>query len=151
MKHLNIRINLDVVPFAQKIEDERYGRADIFRSAWVADYPDPASFLQLFYGKSVPASPNAPSWPNSSRYISRKFDELYDKGVKAVDKTTSYDYFAEAENLLMEDAPVIILFYGENYIISQSFVRNLYNNSLNYLDLSQVYFRKPSGALPGAG
>ena len=31
------------------IERFQYGKTDFFRTAWVADYPDPENFLKLFY------------------------------------------------------------------------------------------------------
>ena len=48
------------VDFSQKLEDERYGRADIFRTAWISDYPSPDNFLFMFYGKDVPESLDEP-------------------------------------------------------------------------------------------
>ena len=45
---LNLQVEWEVVPFPKKFEDEKYGRGDIFRSGWIADYPSPEAFLFLF-------------------------------------------------------------------------------------------------------
>lgn len=151
MINLNISVELEVVSLAQKIEDQRYGKADFFRSTWVADYPSPANFLQLYYGKTVPKSLGEPSFPNTSRYVNPKFDELFEKAQKAVAKEDSYNYFLQAEQILMDDAPLVVLYYGENFVLVQSNVRNFFSSPLMYVDFSQIYFKKPTGALKGAG
>lgn len=144
MKNIGVKLELEIVPFNEKLEDESYGRADIFRSAWIADYPHPENFLFLFYGKTVPASADAPSNFNVSRYINPKFDELYEKGLKMPIQDSAYKYFAEAEQLLMDDAVVMVLFYGESYVLLNANVKNYFSNPINFKDLSEVYFKKAS-------
>lgn len=141
MKNLGVKIELEIESFNQKIEDERYGRADMFRSAWIADYPNPENFLFLFYGKTLPSSPDEPSNFNTSRYFNPKFDELYEKGLKMTDSETAYKYFAEAEQILMDDAAVIVLFYGESYVIENASLKNYFSNPINYKDFSEVYLK----------
>ncbi len=142
MKNLGVKIELEIESFNQKLEDERYGRADMFRSAWIADYPNPENFLFLFYGKTLPSSPEEPSNYNISRYLNPKFDELYEKGLKMNDRETAYNYFAEAEQILMDDAVVIVLFYGESYVIENASLKNYFSNPINYKDFSEVYLTK---------
>ena len=142
MDHLNINIDLEVVPFAQKLVDEQYGRADIFRTAWVSDYPSPQNFLMLFYGKNVPESLDKPSYPNSSRYVSSVFDELYEKGIEAITLEESYKYLLQAEKVLMEDAPIIVLWYQEDYKLIQSDIRNYYTNPMKYRDCREIFFKE---------
>lgn len=148
-KNLGItKVEIEIKSLSQKIEDEAYGRADMFRSAWVADYPNPENFLFLFYGKTVPASTDAPSNFNSSRYVNPKFDEFYEKGLKMTNKEEAYKYFAEAEQLLMEDAAVMVLYYGESYILLNASVKNFFSNPISYKDFSEVYLsvsRLPEG------
>lgn len=141
MKNLGVKVELEIESFNQKLEDERYGRADMFRNAWIADYPNPENFLFLFYGKTVPASDDAPSNFNISRYVNPRFDELYEKGLKMTNKEDAYKYFAEAEQYLMDDAVVIVLFYGESYVLLNASVKNYFNNPINYKDFSEVYFK----------
>ncbi|PCJ85624.1 MAG: peptide ABC transporter substrate-binding protein [Flavobacteriales bacterium] len=150
-KTLEINIDLEVVPLAKKLDDELFGRADVFRSGWIADVPWPVDFLHLFYGKNVPESLEEPSHPNSSRYVNPEFDELYEKGLAASDKSESYQYFAQAEQVLMDDAATIILFYTESYVLIQSDVRNYFSNPMNYRDFSQIYFKAPVAAITKKG
>ncbi len=139
---LNVNLEIANVSFQQKLSDERYGRAEIFRSAWVADYPSAESFLSLFYGADVPDSISQASWPNTSRYKNPEFDKLYDEARSAKTQPEANKLFFQAEQLMMNDAPALILWYDENYRLTQYHVKNFYTNPMRYLDFSQVYFKE---------
>ena len=138
---LNINIEIEGVEFNQLIENQAMGSADIFRSTWFGDYPNPETFLVNAYGGIVPADLNEPSYMNSSRYINPAFDEAFDRGRKTASKEESLMAFADAEKVLMEDAPFIILWYGEDLMLLQSKVRDLQTNGMRFLDLRAVYFK----------
>lgn len=138
---LGVEVNLAVVPFKQKLEDAKYGKADMFRAAWVADYPDPETFLTNFYGKNVPASLDEPSHPNTTRYKNATFDKYFESALKSTDKESRYDNFFNAEKTMLMDPPIMVLWYAEDYKLYYSYVRNYSPNALQYLDLSQVYLK----------
>jgi peptide/nickel transport system substrate-binding protein len=145
---LNVELDFVVVPFAQKLEDAKYGRAEMFRSGWVADYPTPESFLRIMYGAEVPDSLELPSYPNTVRYKNHEFDSLFRVGSAATQKEKAYDAFIQAEEVMMRDAPILILWYGENLKMNHSYVKNFFFNSMNYKDFSEVYIKKPSSEKP---
>lgn len=138
---LNVNIELDRVSFKDKIENSKYAKAEIFRSGWVADFPSPESFLVLCYGKNVPKSLEEPSHPNTMRYVNPVFDSLFYLGTIAKTKNQSYEYFIQAEKILIEDAPIMPLWYSEDYYLRKSEVRNFKYNPMEYYDLSDVYLK----------
>lgn len=140
---LGINVEINTVPLEQKIEDSKYGRGDVFRSAWVADYPSPESFLSIFYGANVPDELEKPSHPNTMRYKSPTYDSLFMMGVRASDLKEKYNYFAQAEKQMLDDCPAIILWYGENYKLLHSNVNNFHNNAMNYFNLNEVFIKAP--------
>jgi oligopeptide transport system substrate-binding protein len=137
--NLNVDIELNLVPQAQLVEKMITGQSTFFRVGWIADYPHPENFLWLFYGKTVPTDDKKISYPNMLRYNNPQFDELYEKGLNAKTEEETYKYFLQAENLLMEDAPAIMLWYDEGYNMLQDNVRNFYSNAMNYRDFTRVY------------
>ena len=139
---LGIHVEVEQVSFADKVEHSKYGKSEIFRSAWVADYPSPESFLSVFYGENVPSTLDEPSNLNTMRYKNEMFDSLYIKGTQTSDKAERYEYFAEAEGIMMDESPVIILWYQENYTLYHSEVRNFYYNAMEYFDFSKVYLKE---------
>jgi peptide/nickel transport system substrate-binding protein len=139
---LGIHVEVEQVSFADKVEHSKYGKSEMFRSAWVADYPSPESFLSVFYGENVPAALDQPSNLNTMRYKNEMFDSLYIKGTQTSDKAERYACFAKAEGIMMKESPVIILWYQENYTLYHSEVRNFYYNAMEYFDFSKVYLKE---------
>lgn len=139
MENLNVNIDFDVVPYAQKAEEARFGRMDIVRDAWIADFPSPESFLNLFYGANVPADMNQPSFPNTSRFQNAEFDMYYAKGRDAKTKDSSMVYFMKAEQILMNEAPIMPLWYEGNYRLTQFYVKDAFTNAMSYRNYSAVY------------
>ena len=140
-KYLNIIVNIDGLTFEDKLRDQMYAKGDIFRTSWYADYYSPETFLMNFHGASVPASINEPSLLNHARYQNPNFDKLFEKGKESRDLMERYKHFAEAEKIMMDDAPLIVLWYEETIKIAQSRVRNLNLNEMNYYSFRDVYLK----------
>jgi ABC-type transport system substrate-binding protein len=136
---LGINVNIDGSTFEQKDEDARYARGDLFRTAWFADYVSPETFLSNFYGKTVPDSKDEPSGLNQARYKNPMFDELFEKARAAGSQKERYRLYNEAEKVLMQDPPIIVLWYSGDIQLVYSRVRNLQNNPMGLLDLKEVY------------
>jgi oligopeptide transport system substrate-binding protein len=137
--NLNITLELEIVPFAQLVENMIGGKSDFFRGGWIADYPNPENFLWFFYGKNVPKDPAAQSYPNMMRYVNPQFDMHYEAGLKAKTEEEAYKHFMEAENIMIQDAPIMVLWYDEGYRLLQNYVKSFPNNSMQYRDFSKVY------------
>ena len=147
---LGVHIELEMNPMADKIRHDRYALADISRKAWIADFPSPESFLYLFYGASVPESLEEPSFPNTARYVNPEFDALFEQAVTERDQKRSYELYLQAEQVMMNDAPVIVLWYNEAHKLRQSSVHGFHPNAMNTWDLSKVYIKVPESTEPAA-
>lgn len=138
---LGINVNIDGSNFEQRNEDGNMGRGDMFRTAWVADYSSPETFLGNFYGKLVPKEKDMPSSGNQSRYINPLFDKYFEQG-RSADQKRRLELFCRAEIELMKDPPIIPLWYANDFTLSYSRVRNLNNNPMEFLDLRKVYIKE---------
>ena len=138
---LGINVNIDGSSFEQRNEDGNMGRGDMFRTAWVADYSSPETFLGNFYGKIVPKSKDEPSSGNQSRYVNPLFDQYFEQG-RSADTKKRLELFSKAEIELMKDPPIIPLWYANDFTLSYSKVRNLKNNPMEFLDLRRVYIKE---------
>lgn len=143
---LGINIELEVTGMADKINHDRYGLADISRKSWIADFPSPESFLHLFYGINVPESVDEPSFPNTARYQNDAFDALFRQAIEARDAKESYDLFMQAEQEMLRDVPLVVLWYNEAHKLKHASVWNFYSNPMNYWDLGRVYMQPLSAA-----
>ncbi|MEY3236158.1 MAG: hypothetical protein RI883_259 [Bacteroidota bacterium] len=136
---LNINVNIDGSTFEQKDQDASQANGDIFRSAWAGDYTNPETFLSNFYGKSVPADKTQPSSINQSRYVNSIFDNLFEQAKNSPKKTDALAYFSKAEKALMQNPPIIPLWYNGDIQIVYSNIRNLHFNALNMFMFKEVY------------
>lgn len=140
--NLNIEVDIQVLPFAQHLENAMKGKSEMFRIGWLADFPNPENFLYLFYGKTVSTDKESSAFPNLSRYYNPTFDTYYDKALSANTIGEAVDNYLKAEQVLMNDAAVVVLWYDEGYRLLQPYVQNFPNNPMQYRDLSDVYFKK---------
>ncbi len=139
-ENLNIDITINTVPFAEHIDQVVSGKIDLFKYAWIADYPDPESFLTLFYGKHVPANASEKSFINMFRYKNARFDSLFAASFTEPDKAKRFSLLSQAEQTMLDDAPFMPIFYDENFRLEQANVANFPENAMNYMDLTDVYF-----------
>lgn len=138
---IGVQLKINIVPERYKLEKSRYARGDLSISTIVSEYESPDGFLNMFYSKGVPSTIDIPSYPNTTRFKSRAFDKMMDRGRKSVDSENAYRSFASAEKLLMEEAPIIVLWYEEANRLVSSNVKNFPLNKLQHLDLTEVYIQ----------
>ncbi len=123
LKEIGINVKLQLLQFAQHLDNIDAGRVDFFRLGWIADYPDPENFLNLWNGKNVPENPKDKSPLNSFRYQNKKYDELFEDAIKTIDTKERYKKYLAAEQLGVSEAPVLFIFYDEDYRLIQPYVR----------------------------
>ena len=108
---------------------------EVFRGGWIADYADPTSFLDLFISGNV---------LNSTFYENPAFDQL----MKASNMTagiTRTELLHEAEALLMQDMPVIPLYY---YVSRHLVNKRITGFADNIRDIHLSRYLGLSGNLP---
>ncbi len=137
--NLNVNMSFESLSNTKKYELQLMGQSDLYRDAWVADYPSPESFLSLFLSDGVPADKHAASYPNTARYKNADFDVLLKKGRQATNIDSSNAYFLKAEQQLISDAVIIPLWYEGSYRLLSNKVKNFELNAMRYFDLRQTY------------
>jgi len=109
---LEIKIGLENVEFLEKLEREQSGDYQISRSGWMVDFMDPVAFLDLWWSNSA---------FNDVKYSNPKYDELIKEAKSTNDQNVRMAAMKEAETILMEDMPVIpIYFYTQPYTVKSN-------------------------------
>ena len=139
-ENLGINIKIEQMQFAQHLENLETGKSTFWRSAWIADYPDPENFLNLLYGKHVPAELSEKAYINAPRYQSTSFDSLFDVALREVDAAERFELFRQVDQISVDDAAIMPIFYDENTRLIQVHVKNFPSNSMEYRDMAEVYF-----------
>ena len=130
---IGLDVSVDINPPSTLRQAISTGKVSFFRASWIADYPDAENYLSLFYSKNF-----APNDPNYTHFKNEKFDKLYEDAFKETDTEKRYKLYQEMDKLIMEEAPVIPLFYDKVARFSRKEVQNLGINGLNMLDLKRV-------------
>lgn len=139
-ENLGITVQLQLVEWAQHTARIDEGKAEFFRLGWIADYPDPQNFMNLLYGKNIPAS--GPSSINQTRYRNAEFDKLYEQAIAAPDHATAMSLWAKADAVQVQDASIIVIFHDEDYHLLQPFVKDFHANAMDRRPMERVWFSK---------
>ena len=134
---LGLNIKVDVNPPAALREQVAQGKSAWFRKSWIADYPDAENYLSLFY------SPNrCPAGSNYTRYSNAKYDKLYRRAKQTSNEEKRIALYREMDRMLMQDAPVVVLYYDQVLHFTHKNVHGLRSNAMNALDLRYVTIDK---------
>lgn len=130
-EEIGIPVAIDLVETASLREKMRQSEILMFRASWIADYPDEESFLNVFYSKN-------PAPPNYTRFSNSDFDILYEKAIKETVHSNRSKLYQQMNQIIIDEAPVIFLFYDQTAWFAQKQIVNLKSNPLNLLKLEEV-------------
>jgi oligopeptide transport system substrate-binding protein len=101
----SLRGDLDFAQYLP-LQDEQ-GMTGPFRLGWGMDYPSPQNFLEpLFSTSALP-----PAGSNTSFYSNPEFDRLVTAGNQASSNEEAIALYQQADDLLLEDMPVMPMFF----------------------------------------
>ena len=102
----------------------------IARFAWVGDYLDPSTFLDILTGDN---GNNQTGWKNA------EYDRLIEQANNTADKAKRYELYQRCEEILAQECPVApIYFYARNNLRRPE-VKGWYGNLLDNHPLKGVY------------
>ena len=130
-ERLGINVEIKLMESAVLRDGMRKSKISIFRASWIADYPDAENYLSMFYSKN-------PAPPNYTRFKNETFDVLYEQSLGESNDSLRYDLYQQMDRIIVEEAPVIFLFYD----VTTKFVRNnisgISDNGLNLLKATDI-------------
>jgi oligopeptide transport system substrate-binding protein len=133
LSEFGIKMKIDVQKASVLFESIAHMKVNFFRKSWNADYPDAENFLSLFYSKNW-----SPKGFNYTHYQNPQFDILYEKSQSELNDSIRYDYYRQMDQLIIDNAPVVPLYYGQVVRLVQNNVEGLTSNSMNMLSLKRV-------------
>jgi len=128
-----IRVKLKYVSWAALDSIITGRRAQLFGLAWVADIPDPDTFLRsLFYSSSG---------TNYFRYSDRRVDSLLDVAQRTADPGARMDAYRAVETRVVQAAPLVPLFHSSTFVGLREEVSGLEVNPLGISTLAMEKLR----------
>ena len=131
--NVGVQVQIDINQSAAQQDLVDNGRVAFFAKSWLGDYPDAENYLALFY------SPNfSPAGPDKTHFKSAAYDRLYDEARRTQDVAKRTALYQAMDRIVVEESPVISLYYDEVVRLTQNNVRGLTPNPMNQLLLERV-------------
>jgi oligopeptide transport system substrate-binding protein len=104
---------------------------DICRYGWIGDYMDPVTFLNIW---------TTGNGNNNTHWSNPEYDRLISLAARTGDPTARFDILHEAEDLLLNEPPIVLLYWYTNFYLLQPSVKNWYplaldNHNYKFIDL----------------
>lgn len=134
-KNLNINVDLqnqEWKVFQQTRTDKQY---EIARGGWIADYVDPSTFTDLLTSKSGNNEPG---------YNSPAYDAKIAAAQNETNAAKRMQDLHDAEDILMNDMPLIPLYFYSNPVCTKSYVKDVRKSQLGFVFFQNGYVDKSS-------
>jgi len=142
LTEIGLEVNLEQAEYSTHLQQAYLGKLTLFLSSWGADYPEPESFLNLVYGEVIPKDAGGESYLNLSRYQNSEFDRIFSDALKITDRKRRYDRYKKAEQIALEDAPIILTYHRMARRFQQPYVRNYPINAMDRRNFRRVWLDK---------
>ncbi len=128
--NLGIDVQLQSQEWKVFIATRNQKNYEIARDGWGADYVDPMTFLDML---------QTTSGQNNSGYSNPEYDKLIDAAKSEQDATKRFELFRQAEDILMEDMPVIPLYYDTQPMGVKNYIKDLNVSPLGFIYFDKAY------------
>ena len=122
LKELGIKITLTNVDWKVYLDRESQGQYQISRAGWIGDYVDPNSFLDMMV---TDRGNNKTGWSN------KEYDSYIKKATFANDESERLKNFSSAEQILMDELPIIPIYTYTRVYMLRDEVKGWYPNMLD--------------------
>lgn len=104
---LNIDLQIIVQDWSVMLQAFRNLSYELISSGWTGDYNDPTTMLYLYLSYA----------PNNPGYVSEEYDALMETAIKSADQKVRMDAMHKAEEILMNDMPILPLYYRTSSLL----------------------------------
>ena len=119
-ENLGVTISIqqtDWATFINQLNDPAKNPYQIFDIAWIADYADPQNFLDILFRSN--------SVQNWAAYGNPEVDKVLDQAALEKDVPARFKLYEKAEQLILNDYPVVPLTYSRDYWLTKPYVKDL--------------------------
>lgn len=136
LQEIGIGVQIEVIDAPVFREMVAESSINAFRNSWVAEYADAENFLSLFYSQNLSAS-----HPDHSDFDSYQYDRLYERAMLQGNDSLRYEIYKQMDRIVLEEAPIIPLYYDEIVRFYQNPVKGVETNAMNMLVLKRARIR----------
>lgn len=137
-ENLNIDIPIKLCTIEERDRAILKGDAKFWRGGWLADYPSPENFLNLFYSKHIGSNS---AITNPFKYKNSIFDQNMDLAMNESNPIKRINYFVQCDQQIINDAVVMPLYHADLMTMINNRVKNFHTNSTEIIDCSRIFIR----------
>lgn len=137
LRDAGIDATVEVTASATLNEMVAQSDVDFYRKSWQADYADAENYLALFYSKNF-----SPAGPNYTHFSNKEFDLMYEKSLSETNTERRYLLYQKMDLLILEEAPIVPLYYDASILFTQNNIYGLKTNPMNLISLKTVQKKK---------
>lgn len=132
-KNLGIKVTLanqEWKVYQRTMQDLQY---DIARYGWIGDYLDPMTFMDMFVTNG---GNNQTGWSNA------QYDKDIETAKASSDNKVRMDAMHDAEKVLMNEMPVMPIYFYTNPYVAKPYVKNVIMFPLGFIDFKYATVEK---------
>ncbi len=131
---LGVQITLDNQEWKVYLDSMRRMDYDIVRASWIGDYNDPNTFLDMWV---TDGGNNRTGWSNAD------YDRLIEAASRERDPAARFQRFQEAEALLVNELPILPVYFYVRATLIRPQVQGWYPTILDHHPYKYVSFATP--------
>jgi len=132
-KNLGVTATLQNQEWKTMLDTMRQGNFGVVRSAWIADYNEPSTFLNLMLtGNSG----------NTSQFSNAEYDKTLDDALTATSKDQVQKDYQHAEDIIAKEVPLIPIYHYVNAKLVKPFIGGYDNTPLGIVSTKNLYVIK---------
>ncbi|MGD9157070.1 MAG: peptide ABC transporter substrate-binding protein [Desulfobacteraceae bacterium] len=127
-------LDLNILPYNQEwkvyLKSEHNMHFQIIRHGWVGDYLDPNTFLDMF----LTGGGN-----NNTGFANPEYDNLIKSASREQNPEKRFQILKEAEALLIDEQPIIPLYFYVFDYIKKPYLKGVYGNPMEHHNFKYAY------------
>lgn len=118
-RELGIQVKTRSEEWGSYLSSHRQMKYNISRRGWIGDYVDPATFLDMFVTDGE---------QNNTGFSVPAYDRLIAAAAVETDPAKRMEIFQQAERILMDELPILPIYFYVSKNMVKPYVRGFYNN-----------------------
>lgn len=132
-KELGIEVELENQEWKVFMNNRTEGYFEIARAGWVGDFQDPYTFLAQLLSDSE---------MNEARWRNERYDALLHRATVELDREKRYALYAEAEAILLDELPLLPLYFYSKQTLVGDWVQGFYPNPQDIHPLRDIWLER---------
>jgi oligopeptide transport system substrate-binding protein len=129
---LGLAVRIEQVEWKVFLDMSQRGDYQVARAGWYGDYADPNTFLDMFV---TDGGNNQTGWSNVA------YDRLIEEAARQPDPAERMRLFVRAETILLEELPILPLYYYTMTTLVRPGLEGVEPNLLNRIDFALLRWR----------